>query len=292
MRTLKTSEAAALLNVSANTLRRWECRFGYPRPRRSPGRHRLYAYAEITALRAALEEGLSISSAVSVVGDVFNADGNTIVTALAAFRGDQADLAIEMSLGLRSLERTIEHVLLPALAEIQRRKGTHSTIWAFAARWAADWLSRAQRLTPVASDAPGLLIGDATEGALDVAHLYARSLELCCTRAGAAVLTLPVCALGRLSEPIAALDPATVLIAGGYASDDTVARWAYAVRQAAGDVPFLLYHRQSQDGFNGSRPRVLASSPVEAGKAILHLLRSTLGNAPNADAATPPIPAS
>ena len=65
MRTLKTSEAAALLNVSPNTLRAWERRFGYPRPQRSSGQHRLYIHGEVAALRDALQEGLSISSAVS-----------------------------------------------------------------------------------------------------------------------------------------------------------------------------------------------------------------------------------
>ena len=65
VRTLKTSEAAALLNVSPNTLRAWERRFGYPRPQRSPGQHRLYTHGEVAALRDALQDGLSISSAVS-----------------------------------------------------------------------------------------------------------------------------------------------------------------------------------------------------------------------------------
>jgi len=65
MRTLKTSEAASALNVSPNTLRSWERRFGYPQPRRSPGRHRLYVESDITALRHVLASGLSISSASS-----------------------------------------------------------------------------------------------------------------------------------------------------------------------------------------------------------------------------------
>ena len=56
MRFLKTSEAAALLNVSPNTLRAWERRFGYPKPQRSPGRHRLYTYGEIASLRDAHKE--------------------------------------------------------------------------------------------------------------------------------------------------------------------------------------------------------------------------------------------
>src|SRR5215207_10703726 len=85
VRTLKTSEAAALLNVSPNTLRAWERRFGYPQPQRSPGKHRLYSFAEINALREALSEGLSISSAVSVARDAFGADAQALLSALLAF---------------------------------------------------------------------------------------------------------------------------------------------------------------------------------------------------------------
>ena len=57
MRYLKTSEAAALLNVSPNTLRAWERRFGFPKPQRSPGKHRLFTHGEVAALRDALQEG-------------------------------------------------------------------------------------------------------------------------------------------------------------------------------------------------------------------------------------------
>src|SRR5215210_7993138 len=149
MQTMKTSEAAALLNVSPNTLRTWERRFGYPRPRRSPGRHRLYLHAEITALRDALEDGLSISSAVSVASETIGADVRALVPALASFRADEADRAMEVSLALRSVDATVGDVLLPALAEVRRRKGLCSTAWAFAARWAVEWISRTQRLTPV-----------------------------------------------------------------------------------------------------------------------------------------------
>ena len=73
VRTLKTSEAAALLNVSPNTLRAWERRFGYPQPQRSPGKHRLYTHGEVAALRDALQEGLSISSAVSRAREALSA---------------------------------------------------------------------------------------------------------------------------------------------------------------------------------------------------------------------------
>lgn len=85
VRTLKTSEAAALLNVSPNTLRAWERRFGYPKPQRSAGRHRLYTHGEVAALRDALQQGLSISSAVSRAREALSTDTHTLVGALSGF---------------------------------------------------------------------------------------------------------------------------------------------------------------------------------------------------------------
>src|SRR5438046_7503789 len=114
VRTLKTSEAAALLNVSPNTLRAWERRFGYPKPQRSPGKHRLYTHGEIAALRDALQEGLSISSAVSRAREGLSADTDSLVGALSSFDRYRADSALEAALALRSLERSVEEVLLPS----------------------------------------------------------------------------------------------------------------------------------------------------------------------------------
>src|SRR6266851_10151616 len=93
MRYLKTSEAATLLNVSPNTLRAWERRFGYPKPQRSPGKHRLYTHGEIAALRDALQEGLSISSAVSRAREGLSADTDSLVGAHTSFERERADAA-------------------------------------------------------------------------------------------------------------------------------------------------------------------------------------------------------
>src|SRR5437868_3554897 len=118
MRTLKTSEAATLLNVSPNTLRAWERRFGFPKPQRSPGRHRLYTHGEVAALRDALQEGLSISSAVSRAREGLAADTSSLLGALVSFEKDRADSAIEAALALRSVDRSVLEVLLPSLDEI------------------------------------------------------------------------------------------------------------------------------------------------------------------------------
>lgn len=117
MRYLKTSEAAALLNVSPNTLRAWERRFGFPKPQRSPGKHRLFTHGEVAALRDALKEGLSISSAVSRAREGLATDSNSLVGALVSYEGERADQAIEAALALRSVDRSVEEVLLPTLAE-------------------------------------------------------------------------------------------------------------------------------------------------------------------------------
>src|SRR5205823_4165596 len=121
MRYLKTSEAAALLNVSPNTLRAWENRFGFPKPERSPGKHRLFNYGEIVSLRDALQDGLSISSAISRAKEGIGADSSAMVSALLSFESERADTAIAAALTLRSVEHTVHQVLLPALEEIARR---------------------------------------------------------------------------------------------------------------------------------------------------------------------------
>ena len=282
MRTLKTSEAAALLNVSPNTLRAWERRFGYPVPHRSPGKHRLYTYAEVMALREALEEGLSVSSAVSVARDAFGADAHAVIAALTSYRAHRADLAMEGSLALRSVERTVDEVLLPALDAIYHRKGATSAAWAYSVAWGTDWLLRARRLAPIALPRAAVLVGDACDPPLDPAACYLLAFELYCVRSGIDVLALPVQASRGVPEAVGGIDPDVVVLAGDGASDDDVARWAYQVRASAGPLPFLLYKRGVDPLNAGSRTQVLSESPFAAHAQLLELLDAA---APSARAA-------
>ena len=104
-------------------MRAWERRFGFPNPQRSPGGHRAYPHGEVAALRAALEGGLSVSSAVSRARAALAADTDSLVRALLAYDHERADRAIETTLALRSVERSVEEVLLPGLEEIVGRHG-------------------------------------------------------------------------------------------------------------------------------------------------------------------------
>lgn len=274
MRYLKTSEAAALLNVSPNTLRAWERRFGYPKPQRSPGKHRLYTHGEIVALKDALQEGLSISSAVSRAREGLSADADSLLGALLAFDRGRADTAMEAALALRSLERSIEEVLLPSLSELQARFGRESARWAFGARWADEWLRRAQRLAIPPVRHMGILIGDATGGELDLDSAWIRAFELFCGRAGLQFVGLSVRATADLGEVLSVFQPQGVVLAGGHVADDAVARWAYAVRSAAGPLPMALFRREV---LRPLRTRTtgahhLASSPSEAQAELTALI--------------------
>jgi hypothetical protein len=72
MRELATEEAAGLLGVSSDVLRRWEHRFDYPCPKTCADGERIYVYWQIAALRDALTRELSITSAIRAAQHVRN----------------------------------------------------------------------------------------------------------------------------------------------------------------------------------------------------------------------------
>jgi DNA-binding transcriptional MerR regulator len=278
VRYLKTSEAAALLNVSPNTLRAWERRFGFPKPQRSPGRHRLFTHGEVASLRDALQEGLSISSAVSRAREGLATDTNSLTGALVSYEAERADGAMESALALRSLERSVEEVLLPSLEEIVRRHTVDSAAWAFAAHWAGDWLRRARRLAPLPVRPVSIVLGDASRDELDPDAPFIRALELFSVRAGANVLSLSVRGVAGIGDAVAVHRPNLVVIAGGHVDDDAVARWAYAVRLAVGAMPVAVYRRGPQRvRMRSTGTSVLPGGASEAQRHLLELVEANQG---------------
>ena len=275
MRYLKTGEAATLLNVSANTLRQWEARFDFPKPQRSSGRHRMYMHCEVAALREALHDGLSVSSAVSRARERLAADNNSLVTALGYYDRERADVAIEVALGSRSVERAVEEVLLPALEQIIREQTVDSAAWAFAAPWGADWLRRATRLAPPPLRTRSILVGDASRDELDPDAPHIRALELFCARAGVKMMTLSVRGVAGIRDALAAHRPDLVVLAGAHVADDTVASWTHAVGLAAGPIPIALYRR----GYHLTRmpttgTNLLPSRATDAQQRLLELVET------------------
>ncbi len=164
----------------------------------------------------------------------------------SSFDRERADGAIEAALALRSVERSVEEVLLPALDEIARRHTVESAAWAFAAHWGSDWLRRATRLAPPPVRDVSIVIGDASRDELDQDAPHIRAFELFCVRAGVRVLSLSARGITGIGDAIAVHRPNLVVVAGGHLDDDMVARWAYAIRLAAGSLPVALYRRGTQ----------------------------------------------
>ena len=274
-RHLRTSEAAAILNVSPNTLRAWERRYGFPHPQRSPGNHRLYTYSEVAAIRDALQQGLSISKAVSRASEGLVGDSGSLVSALVSYERERSDATIQAALAIRSLERTVNEVFLPALADIVAQRTVDSAAWAFAARWGADWLCWATRLVWAPVRPVSIVVGDASRGELDPDFPYIRALELFCVRAGVRVLSLSARGVAGIGDAIAAHRPNVVVLAGGHLSDDAVARWAYSARLAAGAVPVAVFRRGRQRVLTPmTRTSPLPPGASEAQRRLLELIEA------------------
>src|ERR687883_1953488 len=131
---IRTNAAAELLGVSPNPLRSWERRFGYPAPRRTAGGHRQYELTELESLRRALLETHNISSAIEVARQRGEGPSSPsrLLDAFDRFDEPAADRVLEESLAVRSVERSVEEVLLPGVAALD----AGSAEAAFAWRWA------------------------------------------------------------------------------------------------------------------------------------------------------------
>jgi DNA-binding transcriptional MerR regulator len=269
---IRTNAAAELLGVSPNTLRSWERRFGYPTPRRTAGGHRQYDLAELEALRRALLETHNISSAIQVAQQRGEgpSSASRLLEAFDRFEDSLADRHMEESLALRSVERSVEELLLPAIELAQEREGREAE-YEFACRWATGWLHAARRVAPPATRDEGVLLFDASRG-LSAEGLHVQALELALRRAGFRVLLLSVAlAQERVSRAMRALDPGTLVLCGNGATLDVVGRLVYAIRQHGSSAP--LYEYRGSMPVTGSHTiPSLGQSPTEATSTLKTLV--------------------
>ena len=239
---IRTNAAAELLGVSPNTLRSWERRFGYPTPERTSGGHRQYDLGDLEALRRALVETHNISSAIEVAQQ--RGEGPTsparLIESFDRFDDAGADRAMEESLAVRSVERTIEELMLPALERADERPGRDAES-EVGCRWATGWLHAARRLVPPATRSECVLMFDSSSR-LGVEAIHVQALEVALRRAGFRVLLLSIgLEQERLVRAIRATSPRAVVLCGAEATLDVVGRLVYSVRQVGADARVLEY---------------------------------------------------
>jgi MerR family transcriptional regulator, light-induced transcriptional regulator len=237
---IRTNAAAEVLGVSPNTLRSWERRYGYPVPKRTPGNHRNYELVELQTLRDALTETGNITSAIELARQrqAAPASDGSLLAAFESFDEDAADRAIEESLVLRPLERTVEELLLPAIDRLAADPDREAEL-EFASRWAMGWLHGARRLASRASRPAGVLLLDSSRGQ-EVEAVHAQALDLALRRAGFRVLMLSD-ELGeeRMERALSALDPTAIVLCGPGADTPSAVKLVRKIRDAGFHAPLF-----------------------------------------------------
>lgn len=260
---IRTSAAAEMLGVSPSTLRTWERRLGYPQPQRTAGNHRQYELAQIEALREALRETSNISSAVELARRRGRGPASParLLAAFDRFDEQAADRELEESLAVRTLERTLEEVLLPALETAASRPAREAEL-EYACRWATGWLHGARRLAPPATRSEGVLLLDAGSP-LGLEAVYAQALELCLRRSGLRVLLLSAdLEEGRYRAALRALDPVAAVLCGADARLDVFGEALRSAIRLGGARPFAYRGARLVGGREGMPE--LGTTPAEA----------------------------
>ncbi|MGH2981027.1 MAG: MerR family DNA-binding transcriptional regulator [Solirubrobacterales bacterium] len=239
---IRTNAAAEILGVSPNTLRSWERRFGYPKPKRTPGNHRQYELVELQTLRDALAETGNISTAIELSRQRQSApaSSSSLQAAFESFDEDSANRAMEESLALRPLERSIEELLLPTLDGLAAEPERVAEL-EFACRWATGWLHGARRLAPPASRPAGILLLEADEASGSEA-VHAQALDLALRRTGFRVLALSSdLREDRLERALAALDPTAIVLCGPKSGGESASRLLRRIRGFGVQAPLYAF---------------------------------------------------
>jgi hypothetical protein len=272
--TVRTNAAAVMLGVSPNTLRSWERRFGFPTPRRTAGGHRQFDVRELEALRQAFEQTHNVSSAVRLARErgPGPASPRRLRSALVRFDEEGADRILEESLTVRSVERTVDEVLLPGVELIAVPDGELPTPeHGFASRWASAWMAAGRRVAPPPSRDEGVVIFDASR-APDVDALHAQALELVLRRAGVRALCMSVdFDPGRLVHALGTIAPRVVVLTGRRASLDVLGRLAYAARRSGTGVAVFDFRGALPEGGGSTVPRLGTAALAARDEILAHL---------------------
>jgi hypothetical protein len=195
-----------------------------------------------------------------------------LLQAFDRFDEAAADRELEESLAIRSLERSVEEMLLPAL-EMAGRRPNHVAELEHACRWATGWLHAARRLTAAATRTDGVLLLD-SGSPLGVEAVYVQALELFLRRAGLRVLLLSAdLPEQRFASALRALRPVAVVLCGEEASLDVLGG---PLRRALRSTDTARLHGYRAARLVAGRRGVplLGSSPGEATERLLASLEA------------------
>jgi MerR family transcriptional regulator, light-induced transcriptional regulator len=266
MSAVRTNTAASMLGVSASTLRSWEQRFGHPLARRTDGGHRIFELREIEALRDALAENGDIATAIASVRE--RGEGPSSVQrarlAFADFNEAKVDRLLEESMLVRSLERTMQEVLLGGVEALAKDTPERCFAW----RYATGWIAAAKRACAPSSREHAVMIFDASaEGSLDALH--AQALELLLRRAGLRTLALPIrMRQEQVGNALRALRPHALVLAGAGTDLQAIGQLVYAARQTCGQIEVYDY-RDALPATGASTVTRLGEQPIAAVQALL-----------------------
>ena len=184
-----------------------------------------------------------------------------LLEAFGQFDEPLADRVMEESLTFRSVERSVDEVLLPALVMAGERVSWEAESQ-FAFHWATGWLFAARRASPHSDHAQAVVLLDSSTH-LSVDSLRVQALELGLRRASMHTVLLR-CALpaGRVTSALRRIDPMALVICGG-SRGSTVERLEHAVKHADCDAP--LYELAESEA-NGER--TLGPGALEATRQL------------------------
>ncbi|WP_243029715.1 MerR family transcriptional regulator [Thermus altitudinis] len=118
------AQVEAMTGLSAEVLRQWERRYGFPKPERTPGGHRLYRPEEVEALlliRRWLEEGASPQAAIRrYLAQESRPEGlpQELLNALLQADLSRAEALFRRGVKLLGPEGALRGLLVPVLKEV------------------------------------------------------------------------------------------------------------------------------------------------------------------------------
>lgn len=118
------AEVEAMTGLSAEVLRQWERRYGFPKPERTPGGHRLYRLEDVEALlvvRRYLEEGATPQAAIRrYLAQESRPDGLPQELLVALLEADlpRAEALFRRGVKLLGPEGALRGLLVPVLKEV------------------------------------------------------------------------------------------------------------------------------------------------------------------------------